>query len=358
MFTVPSQLRERSNYLEIADFLESQVVSGTLRPNDRLPNTPELLEMFGVSRDTLQRALGRLVRRGLIKRMPRRGTFVTAGVASSTVGVVFGKDPFTSSSGFYRETLACFFREGRHLNMDVKAYLFLEESTFLSSVRELEQDIRDGQLRCLVSIYLSGLLGHWMEDQTDLPILLPPENDTEARVRMGLEHLLKRGRRRPLLLSLVSPDNTPTHLAETVLAEERSGAAAAWRQAGMEGPPPEPVMLMDTDQAAYDYIRQRFQEAGPLPDAILVNHDLNTKGVLFALAELGLRMPEQVALVTHENRGCEHFFPKALTRLVCDPRDNVVATYTFLRQSGLPLPPGQHAVPGKIAPILIEGASS
>jgi GntR family transcriptional regulator, transcriptional repressor for pyruvate dehydrogenase complex len=53
-----------------------RVLSGALRPNDRLPSERRLAEEFGASRPMVREALRSLVERGLIDVEPGRGAFV------------------------------------------------------------------------------------------------------------------------------------------------------------------------------------------------------------------------------------------------------------------------------------------
>ena len=55
------------------------------------------------------------------------------------------------------------------------------------------------------------------------------------------------------------------------------------------------------------------------PDAILVNHDVVCRGLLMAILEQGLRIPRDIAILTHMNHGCEFASPVPLTTLEVDP---------------------------------------
>jgi GntR family transcriptional regulator, phosphonate transport system regulatory protein len=62
---------------QIADRLETEIVSGRLAPGMRLPTETEMAAQYQVNRHTVRRALGELGRKGLVHAAPRRGTFVT-----------------------------------------------------------------------------------------------------------------------------------------------------------------------------------------------------------------------------------------------------------------------------------------
>ena len=73
----------RARYREISDQLRAQIASGAFRPGDKLPTEMELAAQHGVSRVTSAAALSALAREGLVRRLPRRGTIVTAATTAA-----------------------------------------------------------------------------------------------------------------------------------------------------------------------------------------------------------------------------------------------------------------------------------
>jgi GntR family transcriptional regulator, transcriptional repressor for pyruvate dehydrogenase complex len=61
----------------IAEQIMAMITDGHLKPGDRLPTEPELMEQFGVGRSTLREALKSLVMAGLIETRRSAGTFVS-----------------------------------------------------------------------------------------------------------------------------------------------------------------------------------------------------------------------------------------------------------------------------------------
>ncbi|MFJ9315498.1 FadR/GntR family transcriptional regulator [Pimelobacter simplex] len=61
---------------QVADALIQQVVAQELKPGDRLPTEPELVEQFDVSRTVIREASRILVERGLVEIRPRTGMVV------------------------------------------------------------------------------------------------------------------------------------------------------------------------------------------------------------------------------------------------------------------------------------------
>jgi GntR family histidine utilization transcriptional repressor len=65
--------------------LESRILSGDLKPGDRIPYEHELMVAYGCSRMTVNKVLTALVEAGLIERRRRAGSFVRRPVALSAV---------------------------------------------------------------------------------------------------------------------------------------------------------------------------------------------------------------------------------------------------------------------------------
>ena len=73
---VVARPRPRSVKEEIADTLRQQILSGDLKPGDRLPSQHELAERHGVARNTARDALKILVSDGLVMAQRPQGHFV------------------------------------------------------------------------------------------------------------------------------------------------------------------------------------------------------------------------------------------------------------------------------------------
>lgn len=75
LFEKPTQTRFSE---QIATQIESMVLSGQLRPGDKLPSERELAIRFGVSRTAIRESIKLLEERGLLETMDGRGAFVTS----------------------------------------------------------------------------------------------------------------------------------------------------------------------------------------------------------------------------------------------------------------------------------------
>ncbi|MDD2218185.1 MAG: GntR family transcriptional regulator [Eubacteriales bacterium] len=67
-------------YVQIMNHIRRQVVSGKLKPGERMPSVRELAAEFGVNPNTMQRALAELERERLLCSERTSGRFVTKDV--------------------------------------------------------------------------------------------------------------------------------------------------------------------------------------------------------------------------------------------------------------------------------------
>ena len=83
-------------YKKIYDDLTAKIIAGEYGVGDRLPSEKELMDIYGVCRITSKKALEMLAERGIVVRMPGRGTFVAEGDRAAMEEALSG-DTFTGS---------------------------------------------------------------------------------------------------------------------------------------------------------------------------------------------------------------------------------------------------------------------
>lgn len=71
-----TRLGRNPMYQQIADALREQIASGALAPDAKLPTEAELRDQYGVSRETVRKALALLVNEGLVVSARPQGHFV------------------------------------------------------------------------------------------------------------------------------------------------------------------------------------------------------------------------------------------------------------------------------------------
>lgn len=100
---------------------------------------------------------------------------------------------------------------------------------------------------------------------------------------------------------------------------------ATFRAAGFDveslpvWPPNRIGYLEDTERKAMETLRARFAKGKPRPDLVYFADDYIARGGLTALLALGVRVPEDVRVVTFANKGFAPVFPISLARIESDP---------------------------------------
>jgi len=98
--------------------------------------------------------------------------------------------------------------------------------------------------------------------------------------------------------------------------------------------------LAATEQGALEAVRERFAPGKPRPDLVYFADDYVARGGLMALMSLGVKVPNEMKVVSLTNHGFEPSFPIPLARIEYDPVVNgaFVAKCVISRLEGLPQP--------------------
>ena len=83
MNTIRLNKREIPLYVQLEQILKSQIMTGELLPEKRIPTEKELAEIYHVSSITARQAIMRLVQEGLLLRKQGKGTFVRKGLKNT-----------------------------------------------------------------------------------------------------------------------------------------------------------------------------------------------------------------------------------------------------------------------------------
>ena len=140
--------RTRPLYRQLGERIEEKILNGEWPAGHRLPTTPTIAGMFGVSLQTAQRGTSQLARQGLLERIPGRGTFVSRRILSRTIGIAFGSNVFTGAHfAFYQQAYGCLCAELKRLGWNTDLYFPADEKSPERMLAELGQDAAGDRLR-------------------------------------------------------------------------------------------------------------------------------------------------------------------------------------------------------------------
>lgn len=80
-----SSTRPSALYQQVREYISSKIGTKEWKPGDRVPSEQELVNLFGISRMTVNRALRELAEQGVVVRIAGVGTFVAEEKSQSTL---------------------------------------------------------------------------------------------------------------------------------------------------------------------------------------------------------------------------------------------------------------------------------
>jgi DNA-binding LacI/PurR family transcriptional regulator len=294
-------------YQQVAADIRRQIVQGDMPVGSQIPPHRDLATQYGVSIITINKALSGLVSEGVLHSHVGRGTYVmvrpasTAGIAAaSTIGFVL------------RDLSSPFFSLVAH-GAQQRADALGVGIVFASSSNRVDRE--EEQIRRLRALGVHGLIIVSMSRTFRLSEGIQSLHDAEFPYTMvsytagddvpfvGVDldlcgymagrHLLEQGHRRfGYLIDKVGSLNGELRMG---------GYRRALAEAGIEVEP-EFVFELPLDSEWNDYssgyaVGERIAALSQRPDAMFAFNDLAALGLLDALLDEGVRVPEDVAIV-------------------------------------------------------------
>ena len=313
----------------------SQQISQRLRdeifaqyqPGQQLPSIAAIAKRFGVSSPSVRESLSVLEAEGLIERRTGSGTYVRDLTKVQHVGVLVEEDiSDPQTSYFYRrapQQVVRFLRENQ-----TAARLYAGHLRPRDAVRrrltctEFLEAIESRRLSGVVAFTPDQTFPQWygaLEKQR-VPVVGPSEKctrrviwDSTALVRTGVDYLLGHGRRRIALMEYRWPADRQAGFVENFRATlGAAGVAVNERWIRRSRIPCAP-------EAGWEEFRAIWAEGREKPDGLLICNDNLFPGAVMAILQLGIRVPEDLLVVTHFNHGSGMVCPFPVVKLEFDP---------------------------------------
>ncbi|MBL4702020.1 GntR family transcriptional regulator [bacterium AH-315-I18] len=314
--------RSEPIYKQIAAHYQDQIAKGILSPGDAIPNTLDLAKQFNVASQTAQNALKELSNRGMIRRVPKLGSFVSEHLHANTMALVCGRSLISESDTRVYSHIS--FQLSNYLSeqgWNSKVYTPSQPALEGLMIQELERDIRAGLIKSIIVVEMSSQLVPWLKNECTIPWTQAGGNHLKNGQRLseslyskmlveGLDYLKQYGYDRiGLVISTFSMKNV--RLIETTLKQ--------LQQQGKDISCIELIHPVDNaPQSGMQATMQRIASGEPMPDAMFVFDDNLTQGVILALLANELTYPQKIGLLTHANKGIELLSPVPLTRFEND----------------------------------------
>ncbi len=317
---------DKALYAQLIAHFRVRILDGSLPPGSRLPTELDLAEEYNISRGTVRQAMTSLVNEGLLERIQGRGTFVRA------VAPLVRRDRGIQSVSKRIGLLLSY--PGSELDLDIlRGVEYAAKSrgyqvTFAYTEESAEQQTNDiNRLRAdgvtgLIIYPLSNMAyseAIWKLDDDHIPFVLIdryfPDLDTDyvtsdnfSGAYRATEHLIILGYNR--ISFCYSHTGT---LATTSVRDRFEGYCKALEEYGL---PYDESLVIEHPRLLKGmpdpYVE--FLTRAERPDAIVASVDYEAVNLMKAAQQVGLRIPEDLALVGFDNlRFTAHWNPPLTT---------------------------------------------
>lgn len=328
---------------QLVGALRQAIETGVYRAGDVLPTMQELAEATGVSFGTSRRVIERLTDEGYVNPRPRVGSVVMPRKTKLWKGHILFTYPDDDDTAWHTQTFSNALRnalvDAGYLYTTVpvprrRTGDFSQLETMLRMPFDFALVMYDspGAVSRLRKANLPFAGIHWSRSEKD-PESRVIYGDSSSATAAFIDHCLKAGVKSVWEVGLDAPD--AFWHADALSAADLNVRRIAVRRA----PSSAGVNVLE-----FGALRLFLKEPlDALPDLIVFNDDILARGALTALLARGVRIPEDVKVVSLANRGAGPVFVKPLTRFEVDAKEDgrIVAEYVVgvLSDRNEPTPP-------------------
>ncbi len=301
----------------IKDQIKTWIISGEIKPGDKIYSENELMKMFAVSRHTIRQAVGDLVHEGWLYREQGAGTFCSNKVTSNTLS---GQQTVEPKPGKNIGVITTYISDYIFPSIirGIESYLTEKGYTLTLACTNNDTDKEKQCLQMMLNRNIDGLIveptkssnynpniQYYLElEQNNIPYLMinqfysqliPPHiivNDEHGGY-LATEHLIHLGHEK--FLGLFKTDDLQG-------VNRMRGFIRAFRENGLTASP-EAILTYNTEER-YDPLMDRLLnlfKTGTRPTAIVCYNDELAIHVLEVLRNLGIRVPDEISIVGYDD---------------------------------------------------------
>ena len=326
--------RSKVVWRQVADQVRKKILSKQLTPGTKLPSTAEMAAQIGTDVPTLHRALTELVCEGLITRTPRIGTHVSQWEKGLLrLGVYHSRNVSSSPGSVAHRVLEAEVQKAASaLKISVQVWTdprpVSKQNTVLSVI---DYAARERIIQALVSTDGDETHRKWLDK---LPVPVAAISSLPSGL-IGFDHadffglavaaLVKQGCRTVGYLN-AHEAGSPYH--QRFLDACKEGGLTT-RPEWFEG---SFAFTLD-GQAKESFGYHDFKRLWRLdakPDGIIVYPDVYTPGVVMAILEQNIRVPQELKVVLHRNAEIQMFCPFEATFVTSKFADAARAMLNYL----------------------------
>ncbi len=341
-------VEDRSAQDQIQEHVRTVLVSGELQPGRRFPSTQDLADLWNAHTRTVQLALQPLAREGLLKRIPRVGTFVAKPAKKlTTVGIYYREDFLSSGTSMFMQSLHAQLKE--HLNArDIETDVWIDPRPEAERRAGAWQPFAEAAQRRQFQAFIAPASDHdllrWL---TRLPVPgayltnanVPGrvDHDLPQLVEAGVQALAAQGCRSVGFITSTTynpvRDDAP-HVNDLMFERFLDVAGRLGLQLRNDWVLSSAIQLNGgAAHEAFGYEAfHRWWDLPNRPDGLLVFPDSTVRGVILAMAERGVRVPDDLKVAFHKNEELDLLCPFPAAFLVSSEREAARALITQLEK--------------------------
>ncbi len=315
--------------LQVEEGFRQAIATGFYRDGDYIPGYVELAGILGVSTTVVRRAIARLIADGLCH--PRRGVGLRicskAPAFAGNVLVITGGD--VASYRYYMASLVEHLRRRLAENRLSMTRAIVTGKGTRNDFSSLDDALNRHISLAIATDYFPGMEKRLRAAGVPYILTAPAKmprvagylaGDPEGAVTRIATHCVDCGVRRVLLVGLSTKDAFHVNPIGLKVALEDRSMEAHWLGVGTDQSDGTAELLLRETVGTFSRLceKGRLVVDGYRPDMVVFLDDYVAQGALLALTAAGIRIPEDLQVITMANKGLGPVWLKPLTRFEVD----------------------------------------
>ena len=319
---------------KVENYLRGQIAQGIWGPGDRLPRHDEIGVEMGVSEVTVKNALVRLADEGLLERKQRLGTCVASSVTASNIGILCPAEALSSKVGFYYQRLLDAAKSvicGSGFR-PVLAVGHGKGAEFTESLSLLDSPVAKNTVGAFV-IACPPMIHQMVQEKGIHAVSIGPDGtepsvvtDYAKGLELAAQQLHEYGYDDYVLMTM---DPHPSD-RETFCYKERERMICECSAFGRDRWVSMPWCGVDYG-SVYEEFKQ-FWASGRRPRAIFFPDDGVCDIASRAILELGIKVPDELGIITEACVGRKFNFPLKINRVEYNSNELIATAYDMLEK--------------------------
>jgi len=314
---LPSGEESEAKYRRITQHLRTLITSGQLKPNARLPAIKVLAKQWNTNYFTVHLALNPLANEGLIERNRGSGTFVrNPKNRLSSAGIYYGANLWTDQEGAFYQRL-CHELQIQLDEQKIRPRIFIDTrppSERFSPLPELAKAIEQREVQGVIGVMLNVQESQWL-NQLTVPISRYSNHEGvhenhEAMFDLALQRLAREGCKTVGAIT----GGTDYALWEKLASAHGMTTRLGWFKDKHAN---DLSFHLRGEEFGYSAFKEIWAHQSR-PEGLIVRPDWICRGVIIAMLELEVHVPEHLRLVLYRNEGIDYLCPWKVPYLVLD----------------------------------------